>query len=50
MPAGLRLFATHQRPCRQPGDRRGCMERGIAVASYLWAIRLYNRRRAADVT
>jgi ABC-2 type transport system permease protein len=23
---------------------------GIAAASYLWAVRLYNRRRAADPT
>jgi hypothetical protein len=32
----------------EPRDRCHCWSLGIAIVSYLWAVRLYNRRRAAD--
>jgi ABC-2 type transport system permease protein len=63
MPSGLRLFAEYQ-PFTPAADTvRGLLTGvpigdhaivaiawsiGIASASYLWAIRLYNRRRAAE--
>jgi ABC-2 type transport system permease protein len=63
MPAGLRQFAEYQ-PLTPVADTiRGLLSGtaagghaiaaiawsiGIAVVSYLWAIRLYNRRRAAE--
>jgi ABC-2 type transport system permease protein len=63
MPAGLREFAEYQ-PFTPVADTvRGLLSGaaigghaiaaiawsiGIAVVSYLWAIRLYNRRRAAE--
>ena len=63
MPAGLRQFAEYQ-PFTPVADTvRGLLNGaaianhaivaiawsiGIAVAAYLWAIRLYNRRRAAE--
>jgi ABC-2 type transport system permease protein len=63
MPAGLRQFAEYQ-PFTPVADTvRGLLSGtaaggyavasiawsiGIAVAAYLWAIRLYNRRRAAE--
>jgi ABC-2 type transport system permease protein len=63
MPAGLRQFADYQ-PFTPVADTvRGSLSGtaigdhaiaavawsiGIAVVSYLWAIRLYNRRRAAE--
>jgi len=63
MPAGLRQFAEYQ-PFTPVGDTvRGLLggaaigdhaiaaiawSIGIAVVAYLWAIRLYNRRRAAE--
>ena len=63
MPAGLRQFAEYQ-PFTPVADTvRGLLSGaatgghaitaiawsiGIAVVSYLWAIRLYNRRRAAE--
>ena len=63
MPAGLRQFAEYQ-PFTPAADTvRGLLTGaavgdhaiaaiawsiGIAVAAYLWAIRLYNRRRAAE--
>jgi ABC-2 type transport system permease protein len=63
MPAGLRQFAEYQ-PFTSVADTvRGLLTTtaignqaiaaiawsiGIAIASYLWALRLYNRRRAAE--
>ena len=63
MPAGLRQFAEYQ-PFTPVGDTvRGLLggaaigdhaiaaiawSIGIALVAYLWAIRLYNRRRAAE--
>jgi ABC-2 type transport system permease protein len=63
MPAGLRQFAEYQ-PFSPVADTvRGLLTGtavgghalaaiawsiGIAVVAYLWAIRLYNRRRAAE--
>jgi ABC-2 type transport system permease protein len=63
MPAGLRQFAEYQ-PFTPVADTvRGLLTHaaigdqaiaaiawsvGIAIASYFWAIRLYNRRRAAE--
>jgi ABC-2 type transport system permease protein len=63
MPAGLRQFAEYQ-PFTPVADTvRGLLSGaaigdhaiaaiawsiGIAVVAYLWAIRLYNRRRAAE--
>ena len=63
MPAGLRQFAEYQ-PFTPVADTvRGLLTDaaigdhaiaaiawsiGIAVVAYLWAIRLYNRRRAAE--
>jgi ABC-2 type transport system permease protein len=63
MPPGLRQFAEHQ-PFTPAADTvRGLLTGadisdhtvaaiawsiGIAVAAYLWAMRLYNRRRAAE--
>ena len=65
MPGGLRQFAEYQ-PFTQVTDTvRGLLTNaavgdhaiaavvwsaGIAVVAYLWAIRLYNRRRAAEPT
>lgn len=63
MPAGLRQFAEYEpfTPVTQTvralltGDHVGthaivavAWSAGIALASYLWAVRLYDRRRAAD--
>ncbi len=65
MPDGLRQFAEYQPFSPMVDTVRGlltgasigdhaliCMawSVGIALASYLWAVRLYNRRRAADPT
>jgi ABC-2 type transport system permease protein len=63
MPAGLRQFAEYQ-PFTPVADTvRGLLSGGaigghaiaaiawsigIAAVSYLWAVRLYNRRRAAQ--
>jgi ABC-2 type transport system permease protein len=63
MPAGLRQFAEYQ-PFTPVADTvRGLLSGaaigdhaiaaiawsiGIAIVAYLWAIRLYNRRRAAE--
>ena len=63
MPAGLRQFAEYQ-PLTPVADTvRGLLTGaavgdhaiaaiawsvGIAIVAYLWAIRLYNRRRAAE--
>jgi ABC-2 type transport system permease protein len=63
MPAGLRQFAEYQ-PFTPAADTvRGLLAGaaigdqaiaaiawsvGIAVAAYFWAMRLYNRRRAAE--
>jgi ABC-2 type transport system permease protein len=65
MPAGLRQFAQHQ-PFTPVADTvRGLLHGaaigdnggaaiawsiGIAAAAYLWAVHLYNRRRAAEPT
>ncbi len=65
MPGGLRQFAEYQ-PFTPVADTvRGLLTGaaigdhaiaavawsiGIAVVAYLWAIRLYNRRRAAEPT
>ena len=65
MPAGLRQFAEYQ-PFTPVADTvRGLLTGaaigdhaiaaiawsiGIAVVAYLWATRLYNRRRAAEPT
>jgi ABC-2 type transport system permease protein len=63
MPAGLRQFAEYQPFTPVTQTVRGLLtggpvgthaiaaiawSAGIALASYLWAIRLYNRRRAAE--
>jgi ABC-2 type transport system permease protein len=63
MPTGLRQFAEYQPSTPVADTVRGLVSGGaigghaiaaiawsigIAVASYLWAIRLYNRRRAAE--
>jgi ABC-2 type transport system permease protein len=63
MPAGLRQFAEYQPSTPVADTVRGLVgggavgghaiaaiawSLGIAVVSYLWAIRLYNRRRAAE--
>ena len=63
MPEGLRQFAEYQPFSPMVDSVRGLLVSGpvgthaifavawsvgIALASYLWAIRLYNRRRAAD--
>ncbi len=65
MPDGLRQFAEYQPFSPMVDTVRGVLTNtpvgnhaivavawsvGIACASYLWAIRLYNRRRAADPT
>jgi ABC-2 type transport system permease protein len=65
MPAGLRQFAEYQpfTPVTQTvrglitGTPIGTHAKaavtwsvGIALASYVWALRLYSRRRAADPT
>ena len=65
MPAGLRQFAEYQPFSPVVDTVRGLLTNAavgdnaiaaiawsvsIALASYLWAIRLYNRRRAADPT
>ena len=65
MPGGLRQFAEYQPFTPVADSVRGLLTGaavgdhaiaaiawsiGIAVASYLWAIRLYNRRRAAEPT
>jgi hypothetical protein len=49
----LRLSPTEpaRDPLKQPvRDRRHRLERRHRLASYLWAVRLYNRRRAATPT
>ena len=63
MPTGLRQFAGYQPFTPVTETIRGLLtgnpvgthaivaiawSAGIALASYLWALRLYNRRRAAD--
>jgi ABC-2 type transport system permease protein len=63
MPAGLRQFAEYQPFTPVTQTVRGLLtggpvgahviaaiawSAGIALASYLWAVRLYNRRRAAE--
>ena len=63
MPDGLRQFAEYQPFTPVTQTVRGLLtgaptgthaiaaiawSLGIAVASYLWAVRLYDRRRAAD--
>ena len=63
MPTGLRQFAEYQPSTPVADTVRGLVSGGavgghaiaaiawsigIAVVSYLWAIRLYNRRRAAE--
>jgi ABC-2 type transport system permease protein len=63
MPAGLRQFAEYQPFTPVANTVRGLVSNGpighqaiaaiawsvgIAAVSYLWAIRLYNRRRAAE--
>jgi ABC-2 type transport system permease protein len=63
MPAGLRQFAEYEPFTPVADDVRGLLSGGaigdhaiaaiawsigIAVVAYLWAIRLYNRRRAAE--
>lgn len=63
MPAGLRQFAEHQPFTAVADTVRGLLSGapvgdqavaavawsvGIAVVSYLWAVRLYNRRRATE--
>jgi ABC-2 type transport system permease protein len=63
MPAGLRQFAEYQPFTPVTQTVRGLLtdnpigthaivaiawSAGITLASYLWAVRLYNRRRAAD--
>ena len=65
MPEGLRQFAEYQPFSPMVDSVRGLLTNGaigshaviaviwsvgIAFGSYLWAIRLYNRRRAADPT
>ena len=65
MPGGLRQFAEYQPFSPVVDTMRGLLNNAavgdhaiaaiawsvsIALASYLWAIRLYNRRRAADPT
>jgi ABC-2 type transport system permease protein len=65
MPGGLRQFAEYQPFSPVVDTMRGLLTNAavgdhaiaaiawsvsIALASYLWAIRLYNRRRAADPT
>jgi ABC-2 type transport system permease protein len=65
MPTGLRQFAEYQPFTAVADTVRGLLSGGaigdhaigaiawgigIAVLAYLWAIRLYNRRRAADPT
>ena len=65
MPAGLRQFAEYQPFTPVTQTVRGLLTDsptgahavvaiawsvGIAVAGYVWAVRLYNRRRAADPT
>jgi len=65
MPDGLRQFAEYQPFSPMVDTVRRLLTHapvgnhaiiavvwsvGIALASYLWAIRLYNRRRAADPT
>ncbi len=65
MPAGLRQFAEHQPftpvtqavrglltggPVASPAVAAVAWSLGIALAGYLWALHLYNRRRAADPT
>lgn len=65
MPDGLRQFSEYQPFSPVVDSVRGLLTNaavgdhaiaaiawsiGIALASYLWAIRLYNRRRAADPT
>ena len=58
MPAGLRQFAVYEPFTPVTQTVRGLLTGtqaiaaiawsiGIALASYLWAVRLYNRRRAA---
>ena len=63
MPAGLRQFAEYQPftpviqtmrglltggPVGTTPSRRSPGALGIALVCYLWSIRLYDRRRAAD--
>ena len=63
MPAGLRQFAEYQPFTPVTQTIRGLLTGGpigtqaiaaiawsigIALAGYLWAVHLYNRRRAAD--
>jgi ABC-2 type transport system permease protein len=63
MPPGLRQFAEYQPVTPVAATVRGLLSGaaigdhaiaaitwsiGIAVVAYLWAIRLYNRRRAAE--
>ncbi len=63
MPDGLRQFAEYQPYTPVTQTVRGLLtgthtgghaiaaiawSLGIAIVSYLWAVRLYNRRRAAD--
>jgi ABC-2 type transport system permease protein len=63
MPGGLRQFAEYQPYTPVTQTVRGLLtgthtgshaiaaiawSLGIAIVSYLWAVRLYNRRRAAD--
>ena len=63
MPDGLRQFAEYQPYTPVTQTVRGLLtdtptgshaiaaiawSLGIAVVSYIWAVRLYNRRRAAD--
>ncbi len=63
MPGGLRQFAEYQPYTPVTQTVRGLLTGihtgshaiaaiartlGIAIVSYLWAVRLYNRRRAAD--
>ncbi len=65
MPAGLRQFAQYQPFTPVTDTVRGLLSGGvigdhamaaiawsvgIGVVSYLWAVRLYNRRRAAEAT
>jgi ABC-2 type transport system permease protein len=65
MPAGLRQFAEYQPFTAVTQAVRGLVvggpvashamaavawSLGIALASYLWSMRLYERRRAADPT
>jgi ABC-2 type transport system permease protein len=63
MPAGLRQFAEYQPYTQVTQTVRGLFtgthvgshavaavawSMGIAIVSYMWAVRLYDRRRAAD--